>query len=240
MPETALHHCFHFLLPWQEMIPVTSNKYIFWNKVVEMGKRHLLHGAGKQLLSWSSATLQFLFWALILTSFFFFFLVLTIWLRTSFLKHKDWSPRCSQCRETHTPGHCFLVHQLVYLWHTVTCLLSTLPFFLLIDARSRSDPSKSSWNRFAFTSENHSPVTNFFFFSSLMEPCILLQANENITLRRSPMFQLSLSSFITAICTILLSATTKDPEVIPCNRKGQTSIKVKADLFYFWRRNRAL
>lgn len=56
---------------------------------------------------------------------------------------------------------------------------------------------------------------------------------EHHTLRRSPMFQLSLSSFMTAICTILLSATTKDPEVTPCNRKGQTSIKVKADLFYF-------
>lgn len=88
--------------------------------------------------------------------------------------------RC-QYRETPILDQFFLFHQFVFLRCTLTYLLSSLPFFLLIDARSRSGPAKSSWNRFAFTSENHSPVTNFFFFSSVMEPCILLKGSASIT-----------------------------------------------------------
>lgn len=134
----------------------------------------------------------------------------------------------------------FLVHQFVFLRCTLTYLLSSLPFFLLIDARSRSGPSKSSWNRFAFTSENHSPVTNFFFFSSLMEPCIRLKVSASIT------HQKDLQSFdfpwaIFVICPWLhLSDTTKDPEILLCNHKSQTSIKTAADIFFIWNGNSTL
>lgn len=117
----------------------------------------------------------------------------------------------------------------VFLRCTLTYLLSSLPFFFLMDARSRSGPSKSSWNRFAFTSENHSPVTNFFFFSSLMEPCIRLKVNENITHQDLQGFNFPWATSVTTVHTVHPSGSTKDPEVF-CNHKDQTSTGTKADL----------
>jgi len=142
------------------------------------------------------------------------------------------APSTPSTSQTHTPDHLFLVHQFGFLRHTLTYLLSSLPFFLLIDARSRSEPSKSSWNRFAFTSENHSPVTNFFFFSSLMEPCIRLKVKKNVTRLKDPQgFNFPSATLITAACTVPLTAITKDPEVILCSHKGQTNTKIKVGGF---------